>query len=57
MKQHHIDEKQVSVIRYKAIIIYQTLPYSTKNKQKSVYGGGGIWNISNNTTRCDILIC
>lgn len=47
MKQHFKPKKQVSVIHYKAIIIYQALHYPSKKKQSpSAYGVNGTNSIS-----------
>ena len=46
MKQHYIDEKQVSLTRCKAIIICQISSYPPKKKRGLLeYGGNGIYGI------------
>lgn len=57
MKQHHIDEK--TGISYTLQGDYYLPDLALLNEKQAEIGvwGGGIWNISNNTTRCDILIC
>ncbi|OUQ38201.1 hypothetical protein B5E67_06355 [Faecalibacterium sp. An122] len=57
MKQHYIDEKQVSAILCKATIIWQTVYRLQNITEYRRMGAAALIVISNSAAKCFILAC